>query len=67
MFSDEAQQALIAHNAMMMIRFFDRINYLTDPRSIRNLIIDRAVFKDHLKDNILHGLPKESNPIVWID
>jgi hypothetical protein len=66
-FSDEAQQALIAHNAMMMIRYFDPTDYYADSRSIRNLIIDRAAFKNHLKSNIWPFLKEKTITAEWID
>ncbi len=64
-FSDAAQQAMIAHSAMMMIRYFDQREYLADTRSIRNLILDRAVFKDNIR-HFIGTDRKSSTTKEWI-
>jgi hypothetical protein len=47
--SNEAQKAFIAQTALDIIQYFRQEDYLTDTRSIRNKILDRAFFNSHLK------------------
>ena len=69
--SDGAQQALIAHTALDIIRFFKRQSYLRDTRSIRNRILDRAYFKSKMINFIRptsnNGLKGKDITSEWID
>jgi hypothetical protein len=46
--SEKAQQAFIAQNTLNIIESFNRQKYLTDTRSIRELILDRTYFKKQM-------------------